>query len=48
MLLRGSKHAGTATLNSVQKIASGAVGDDVDGNRSEMIDLVRKSIELQQ
>ena len=48
MLLRGSRHAGAATLNSVREIASGAVGDDVDGNRSEMIDLVRRSIELKQ
>jgi Ca-activated chloride channel family protein len=46
MLLRNSKHAGNATLKSCEEIASGSLGDDKHGYRSEFLDLVRKAQEL--
>lgn len=42
MLLRGSEHRGTATSQWVRETASGAIGDDTSGYRSEFIDLVRR------
>ena len=45
MLLRGSRYAGNATFLSIQEIASGCLGDDKSGYRSEFLDLVRKAAE---
>ena len=47
MLLRKSKHAGDATLESCKEIASGCLGDDNHGYRSEFVDLVRIAKELE-
>jgi Ca-activated chloride channel family protein len=41
MLLRGSKHAGNATFDSVLALAEGAAGDDE--KRRELVELVRKA-----
>ncbi|WP_197526293.1 vWA domain-containing protein [Botrimarina colliarenosi] len=46
MLLRGSSHAGDATLDSVLEIARGALGADDGGYRAEFLDLVRRAQEL--
>jgi len=43
MRLRGSSHAGTATLADVATIAGGALGPDAGGYRAEFLDLVRKA-----
>ena len=43
MLLRGSEHRGSATFASVEEIASGALGGDPRGHRTEFLDLVRKA-----
>jgi len=43
MLLRGSEHAGEATLPLVARIAGAAVGDDPGGYRAEFLDLVRRA-----
>jgi Ca-activated chloride channel family protein len=43
MILRGSEHAGDATLPMVAKLAAGALGDDVGGYRAEFLDLVRRA-----
>ena len=45
MLLRGSRYAGNATFLSIQEIASGCLGEDKSGYRSEFLDLVRKAAE---
>jgi Ca-activated chloride channel family protein len=46
MLLRGGRHAGSATLSEVAAIAGGALGPDAGGYRAEFLDLVRKAQEL--
>jgi Ca-activated chloride channel family protein len=46
MLLRGSRHAGTATLSEVAAIAGGALGPDAGGYRAEFLDLVRRAQSL--
>jgi secreted protein with Ig-like and vWFA domain len=43
MLLRGSEHAGEATLPLVARIAGTALGDDPGGYRAEFLDLVRRA-----
>jgi Ca-activated chloride channel family protein len=43
MLLRGSEHAGDATLPLVARIAAAALGDDPGGYRAEFLDLVRRA-----
>ena len=45
MLLRESRHVGDATLDDVLELARGAVGDDPQGYRAELLDLVRKAKE---
>lgn len=46
MLLRGSEHAGTATLPMVAEIAAGALGSDQGGYRAEFLDLVRRATQV--
>jgi Ca-activated chloride channel family protein len=41
LLLRGSKHAGSATFDHVHDLAKGAVGPDPNGYRAEFLGLVR-------
>ncbi len=43
MLLRGSCHAGDATLAAVEEYAAGALGEDPQGSRAEFLDLVRRA-----
>jgi Ca-activated chloride channel family protein len=43
MILRNSQHRGSATLEGVAEIASGALGKDEGGYRAEFVDLVRKA-----
>jgi len=43
MLLRDSKHSGTASYDDVIRIAGGAVGEDEGGYRAGFLDLVRKA-----
>ncbi len=43
MLLRNSRHAGEATLDTVLEAARGAVGEDPQGYRAEFLDMVRKA-----
>lgn len=43
MLLRGSRHAGTATFDSVLELAMEGVGSDPGGYRAEFLDLVRQA-----
>ena len=43
MYLRGSKHRGAIHAELLQRIASGAIGEDKAGYRSEFIDLIRKA-----
>jgi Ca-activated chloride channel family protein len=47
MILRGSDHAGGATLPMVAKIAGEALGDDVGGYRAEFLDLLRRAEQVQ-
>lgn len=47
MLLKGSQHRGDVTYSAVEEIASGAIGPDVGGYRTEFLDLVRKAKTLQ-
>jgi Ca-activated chloride channel family protein len=46
MLLRGSRHAGEATLAAVEEYAASAVGEDPYGYRAEFLDLVRRARQL--
>ena len=46
MILRGSQHAGGATLAAVEEYAAGAVGEDPGSYRSEFVDLVRRARRL--
>jgi Ca-activated chloride channel family protein len=46
MLLRESKFSGTASWDSVIKLATGARGRDEEGYRSEFIELARKASDL--
>ena len=46
MLLRGSAYAGTATFHTIEDVASGAMGNDASGYRSEFVDIVRKAAGL--
>ena len=43
LVLRQSPHKGTATLESVEDAAAGALGDDPAGYRREFLDLARKA-----
>ena len=43
MYLRNSKHRGSINAGQLQQIASGAIGKDEAGYRSEFIDLIRKA-----
>ena len=43
MILRGSEHRGQGNLAAVSEIASGAIGEDQGGYRSEFLDLVRQA-----
>jgi len=43
MVLRGSQHVGKFSLQDVETIAASALGDDVEGERSEFVALVRKA-----
>jgi len=43
MILRGSEHAGDATLPLVARIAGAALGEDAGGYRAEFLDLVRRA-----
>lgn len=47
MLLRDSSHKGSATFQSVLRLAEQGLGSDTQGYRSEFIDLVRKAEQLQ-
>lgn len=47
MILRGSEHAGDATLSMVARIAGSALGDDSGGYRAEFLDLVRRAESIQ-
>jgi len=47
MILRGSEHAGDATLPMVARIAGSALGDDSGGYRAEFLDLVRRAESIQ-
>ena len=42
MILRNSKYAGNGTPELVSQLALSGQGDDVKGERTEMIDLVRR------
>lgn len=46
MILRQSKHAGGSTIEMCQEIAGDALGDDVQGYRSEFLDLVEIASEV--
>ncbi len=46
MLLRGSEHAGDATIDAVLEIAASATGDDPKGERAELLDVVRAAKRL--
>lgn len=46
MLLKKSRYKGTASFNSVLKLAKGAQGKDSNGYRAEFIDLVRKASQI--
>jgi Ca-activated chloride channel family protein len=46
MLLRQSRHAGDATLDTVISWATDGRGSDLDGYREEFLDLVRRAKEL--
>ena len=46
MILRGSEHRGASNLAAVAEIASGAIGNDPGGYRSEFVDLVRRAQSL--
>lgn len=47
MLLRGSQHAGGATLDAVHEIAASSLGEDPHGYRREFLKLVEQADELQ-
>ena len=46
MILRGSPYANGWTLAAVRELASGAIGTDAEGYRTEFIELVDKAISL--
>ena len=46
MMLRGSPHCGDLTLSAVEELASGAVGDDLRGYRTELVEMVRRARQL--
>jgi Ca-activated chloride channel family protein len=43
MLLRGSQHVGKMTLDDVETLANGALGDDPDGERTGFVALVKRA-----
>lgn len=45
-ILRGSKFAGSASLQQVKAMASKAIGSDPEGLKQEFLDLVQMSIEM--
>ena len=46
MLLRNSEYLGDANLEMLLEIASGSIGEDRSGYRSEFVDLIRKAISI--
>ena len=46
MILRGSQHKGSATLEQVYEIAAESLGSDPGGHRREFLDLVRRASQL--
>ncbi|MEZ6185846.1 MAG: VWA domain-containing protein [Planctomycetota bacterium] len=46
LVLRGSAHAGSASLEQVQAVAQDSLGPDRHGYRAEFLDLVRRAREL--
>jgi Ca-activated chloride channel family protein len=47
LVLRGSAHVGTFTLNDVLNLALQGIGEDVGGYRKEFVELVRKAQAIQ-
>jgi Ca-activated chloride channel family protein len=47
MLLRNSEFVGNATVTSILDLAKNAKGEDVEGYRSEFIQLVKTANDLQ-
>ncbi|MBL8743070.1 MAG: von Willebrand factor type A domain-containing protein, partial [Myxococcales bacterium] len=45
MVLKGSQHIGKYSLDDVARLASGALGDDPEGERSGFVALVKRAIE---
>jgi Ca-activated chloride channel family protein len=46
MLLRSSKHAGTASFADMQKLAESSLGNDQHGDKSELVDIIRAAQRL--
>jgi Ca-activated chloride channel family protein len=46
MLLRSSKHAGTANFADMQKLAESSLGNDPHGDKSELVDIIRAAQRL--
>lgn len=46
MILRGSKHRGTATLEMVLELAKSAIGEDPGGDRAAFVELVERTLML--
>ena len=46
MLLRNSEYLGDANLEMLLEMASGSIGEDSSGYRSEFVDLIRKAISI--
>ena len=47
MVLRDSAYRGQATLATVEAYATAAIGEDIEGDRAEFLDLVRQAGQLQ-
>jgi len=47
MLLRDSEHCGSYTLGEIERLAAGALGDDIGGYRAEFLGLVRTTREME-
>jgi Ca-activated chloride channel family protein len=48
MVLRASKHKGSATLPALQKLAESALGNDPHGEKGELLDMMRAAQRLGQ
>ena len=46
IILRGSAHTGDLRLRDVERLADGAIGDDRNGYRRELVELVGRAREL--